>query len=279
MPFKKEFDNTYKLGIRTAVEELGAYCERVDEQEFEGRILDRIYNQIDKADLIIADMSGQNPNVFYEVGYAHALNKKVILLTNSSKDIPFDLKDYPHIIYNPLGISELILQLKNKIDFSFKNPDKQQIGNSTIEIFKEGQKIEEGSVIQYNISLPSRHDTIFESFTIDLKNNSNIIFERPLKLGLELTNLFVTNSEYALESEKLKISSTKQSNQKIIHLIDVKEDILPDCWFKLPLFLRSSPRETIPLGTTKLPSKAVIYSKNGTSTLSFSIELSVWQQE
>ena len=40
MPFKKEFDNTYKLGIRTAVEELGAYCERVDEQEFEGRILE-----------------------------------------------------------------------------------------------------------------------------------------------------------------------------------------------------------------------------------------------
>jgi hypothetical protein len=45
-------------------------------------------------------MTGQNPNVFYEVGYAHAIGKPVILLTQDVKDIPFDLKNYPHIVYN-----------------------------------------------------------------------------------------------------------------------------------------------------------------------------------
>ena len=99
MPFDESFDEIYQLGIRQSCIDAGAYCERVDEQYFEGTMLDRIYNQISKADVIIADMTGKNPNVFYEVGYAHALGKKTILLTKDQSDIPFDLKHYPHIIY------------------------------------------------------------------------------------------------------------------------------------------------------------------------------------
>ncbi|WKZ18271.1 MAG: hypothetical protein QY310_12650 [Candidatus Jettenia sp. CY-1] len=44
-------------------------------------------------------MSGQNPNVFYEVGYAHALDKLCVLMTNNASDIPFDLKHHRHIVY------------------------------------------------------------------------------------------------------------------------------------------------------------------------------------
>src|SRR4051794_14017841 len=99
MPFSEEFDDIYELGIKAACQEAGAYCERVDKQMFDEDILDRVYNQISKADIIIAEMTGRNPNVFYETGYAHALNKRVILLTQEAEDIPFDLKHYPHIIY------------------------------------------------------------------------------------------------------------------------------------------------------------------------------------
>src|SRR3954468_1693173 len=100
MPFDTSFDEIYKYGIKSACQEAGAYCERVDEQVFQESMLERIYNQISKADLIVSDMSGRNPNVFYETGYAHALNKRVILLTNNADDIPFDLKHYQHIVYN-----------------------------------------------------------------------------------------------------------------------------------------------------------------------------------
>lgn len=99
MPFRKEFDDIYEVGIKAAANESDVYCQRVDEQMYEGTILQRIYNQIAKADIIVSDMTGQNPNVFYETGYAHALNKKVILLTQKSEDIPFDLKYFPHIVY------------------------------------------------------------------------------------------------------------------------------------------------------------------------------------
>ena len=95
MPIKTEFDDIYRLGIKAAVEEAGIIAERVDEQIYHReRMLDRIYSQIVKADLTIADMSGQNPNVFYEVGYAHARERTCILLTSDAKDISFDLNQH-----------------------------------------------------------------------------------------------------------------------------------------------------------------------------------------
>ena len=99
MPFDAAFKDLYELGIKAACSEAGAYCERVDEQIYEESILQRVYNQIAKADLIVAEMTGRNPNVFYEVGYAHALGKEVILLTQRADDLPFDLRGFNHIVY------------------------------------------------------------------------------------------------------------------------------------------------------------------------------------
>lgn len=99
MPFDKAFDDIYKLGIKETASQLGLLAERVDEQIFREGILERIYRQIEVADLILADMSGQNPNVFYEVGYAHAKGKLCILMTRDAADIPFDLKHHRHIVY------------------------------------------------------------------------------------------------------------------------------------------------------------------------------------
>lgn len=99
MPFSKDFDDIYRLGIKETAEECGMIAERVDEQFYTEGMLERIYNQIEAADLIIADMTGKNANVFYEVGYAHAKQKLCILLTKEASDIPFDLKHHQHIVY------------------------------------------------------------------------------------------------------------------------------------------------------------------------------------
>ena len=121
MPFDPEFKDVYEIGIKEACESAGAYCQRVDEQIFHASILDQIYNQISKADVVIADMTGRNPNVFYEVGYAHALGKRTILLTKSAADIPFDLKHYPHIVYEG-SITKLRDQLKARVEWCIENP-------------------------------------------------------------------------------------------------------------------------------------------------------------
>ncbi|MBX3610096.1 MAG: hypothetical protein KF871_09375 [Hydrogenophaga sp.] len=114
MPFDSAFDDIYRYGIKRACEEQGCYCERVDEQMFDGSILDRIYHQIRSADVVVADLTGRNANVFYETGYAHGLGKRVILLTQRQEDIPFDLRHYHHIVYGG-RIADLATELGRRI--------------------------------------------------------------------------------------------------------------------------------------------------------------------
>lgn len=68
---------------------------------------------------------GRNPNVFYEVGYAHALGKPTILLTQRAEDIPFDLKHFPHIVYQS-KLMELREQLTRRVRWIVENPPSRQ---------------------------------------------------------------------------------------------------------------------------------------------------------
>ncbi len=122
MPFDTSFDDIYHLGIKKACENAQANAERLDDQIFTENMLQRIYEQISNAEIIVADMTGRNPNVFYEVGYAHALDKIVILITQNKEDIPFDLLHYPHIVYGG-KITELIPQLETKVRWAIKQAE------------------------------------------------------------------------------------------------------------------------------------------------------------
>lgn len=138
MPFNESFDDVYQLGIKAACQSEKIYCERVDEQYYEGSMLDRIYNQIQHADYIIADMSTKNPNVFYEVGYAHALQKKVVLITQEESDIPFDLKHFYHIIYSKNKLSVLNGKIKNRIDWYLVSDDTDHKPEFELQVFING---------------------------------------------------------------------------------------------------------------------------------------------
>jgi len=102
MPFMPGLDDVYHLGIREVVAEVGGSCERADEIQFVGGIIEKIYDSIKSADIIIAELTTPNPNVYYEVGFAHALGKPVILLTRNIKDTMFDLRGYNHVIYSSI---------------------------------------------------------------------------------------------------------------------------------------------------------------------------------
>lgn len=119
MPFSSEFDDIYKFGIKETAKNIGIKAERVDEQIYAEGILSRIYSQIDQADLIIADMTGRNANVFYEVGYAHAKDKLCVHLTQDTGDIPFDLQHQRHIVYGG-SIESLREQLEENLKWAKK---------------------------------------------------------------------------------------------------------------------------------------------------------------
>lgn len=99
MPFKHHFDVLYREGIQPACDLAKAACKRADEEIHNENILSVIYRNIRTADVIVADMTGQSPNVYFEAGYAVAMQKRMIFLTQDEKDIPFDLKQYYHVIY------------------------------------------------------------------------------------------------------------------------------------------------------------------------------------
>lgn len=162
MPFSQSFDDIYKIGIKETAESLDVLAERVDEQIFQEGILDRIYRQIDAADIIIADMTGQNPNVFYEVGYAHAKEKLCILLTKNSEDIPFDLKHHRHIVYEDsiLGLKESLVK---ELTWAIKQVENSNSSHINVSLSSSWGELETYSSFhkgQVNIS-------------IDLSNNSS----------------------------------------------------------------------------------------------------------
>lgn len=133
----------------------GAYCERVDEQHFRESILQRIYNQIAKADVVVADMSGKNPNVFYEVGYAHALGKDVILLTQKAEDIPFDLKHHHHVVYGD-SVADLLEKLVPRLRWSVNRRQSNNAvsGDPVLQFYVAGTELTEDGEVEVQIEGP-----------------------------------------------------------------------------------------------------------------------------
>jgi hypothetical protein len=99
MPFAEEFTDVWTLGIKPTVEKMDLSCRRADEFLHNRDIMQVIRDNIHHARLIIADMTTSNPNVFYELGYAHALNKHVLLITKDRDSVPFDLRNINNIEY------------------------------------------------------------------------------------------------------------------------------------------------------------------------------------
>jgi hypothetical protein len=109
MPFEKRFKRLYTGRIKPILTNRKWVC-NISEEIHEGReVISIIWEQILRADLIIADLSGRNPNVFYELGYAHALGKRALLLTQEINDVPFDLRHRQLVEYTatPKGYRNL----------------------------------------------------------------------------------------------------------------------------------------------------------------------------
>jgi hypothetical protein len=100
MPFAPAFDGIWETVLRPTVIQHGDTCGRADDVFSQGIVIDDVLKCIKNADYLIADLTGRNPNVYYELGVAHALKKGVILITQQISDIPFDLKSQRVIEYS-----------------------------------------------------------------------------------------------------------------------------------------------------------------------------------
>ena len=97
MPFKEEMREVYDIAIKPAIEQAGFTSLRVDELKGSFNINKKIIKFIFKSDAILADLTNWNPNVFYEMGVAHAIGNKTIMIIQK-KEIHHDPPTYlPHL--------------------------------------------------------------------------------------------------------------------------------------------------------------------------------------
>ena len=123
MPFDVKFQPLYDDHIKPTVRRAGLQCERADDIHGIAQITWDIWERINRSRFLIAELTGQNPNVFYELGLAHALSKDVILITQSMDFVPFDLKTIRCIAYDftPRGTQKLEKDLAETIGTLMKS--------------------------------------------------------------------------------------------------------------------------------------------------------------
>lgn len=100
MPFHEPFNKYYRSIIQPSILEAGIDSLRADEIYRPSEIIKDIYDYIKNAKVLIAELTGRNPNVLYELGYGHAIGKTAILMTQTMEDVPFDLRGFRCLIYD-----------------------------------------------------------------------------------------------------------------------------------------------------------------------------------
>ncbi len=102
MPFAEEMHDVFYFGIQEPVRSMGLVCERIDETAFTGDILDRVKKKIETASVVIADLTGANPNVYLEVGYAWGKGKPTLLLVRNGQELRFDVQGQRCLKYSSI---------------------------------------------------------------------------------------------------------------------------------------------------------------------------------
>lgn len=127
MPFSSPLGDYYAKIYKPAIEKAGLRPIRADAEIFgTGKIMDQICVGINSAKVLVAELTSRNPNVFYELGLAHALKKPVVLVSSNEGDVPFDLKHIRVIYYDvndPFWGNKLMDKVAENILSAIEKPE------------------------------------------------------------------------------------------------------------------------------------------------------------
>lgn len=120
MPINSDTEDRFHYGIEPSIDANGYLCERIDKSPGTGDLVDRIKQTIDRSSIVVADLTGSNPNVFLEVGYAWGKEIDTVLLINKEDVamLPFDVRTQTCVVYDSIHDLEhkLSATLKKLID-------------------------------------------------------------------------------------------------------------------------------------------------------------------
>ncbi len=118
MPFQEKLQPVYSDHILRVMKKLHLSCKRGDDFFSSRSIMEEIWSAIYHSRLCIADCTGRNPNVFYELGITHTVGRDCVLISQSIDDIPFDIRHLRIIIYEftPRGMKEFEITLHKTVE-------------------------------------------------------------------------------------------------------------------------------------------------------------------
>jgi len=227
MPFKGEFNQYYIEIIKPTVESMNFQCIRADEIYNPNVVMKDVFEKIEKSKFLIADVTGKNPNVNYELGIAHALNKPVIIISQSIEDVPFDYKHLRICLYRTDKVNwvrDLELELKKFISSIILNPQE-----SIIHTFKS-DLVKEHLATTYFL-----HETYLGfDYIMTQENVYEVLNDKTTILNRKYTILPSSNMSHLLQAfrvdkdgnfkiTELKDPTTHRSLNHIIHTQNEKE--------------------------------------------------------
>ena len=118
-----DWDEHYHNVIEETIKEVDMIPFRADGIYGTGLLIDRLWQGIQEAEVIIADLTGRSPNVLYEVGLAHVIGKKILILTMYADDVPVDLGQFVQIQYKEgKGLLQLARDLERNLKAARMEP-------------------------------------------------------------------------------------------------------------------------------------------------------------
>lgn len=201
-PFGNAYQDVY-FACKETCENINMNLFRGDEKYLSNDIFSQIIRYIVKANIIIANIDSKNPNVFYELGIAHTLGKRIILISNRNDSIPFDIQQYRILFYQDLN--SLKEMLPKYIDCALqddKNPNE---------------------IIQSKISSNKYKEQIHQ-YESELKNNP-----KDITILNKMFNLYLHEKQYK-QAKKiiLEILKIDPSNENALKQLGKIQYLLND---------------------------------------------------
>jgi len=184
MPFSDRFQGYYTHIFSPVLHQVGLLPVKVDEIYTPTQISHDIFELIQKAEIILADVTGKNANVNYELGIAHALGKKTVIITQSENDVPFDYKHLRYIQYDT-SYAEWERKLAEKVKKSVQST----LNMNTPSTYVTGDKLTDSFTFLQDTALDASYEisknTIIES---DLEGNCHVRQDWTIKARSDLSH-------------------------------------------------------------------------------------------
>lgn len=230
MPFEEKFFAVYEA-LKHEFEKDFAFSHAADCAN-QQNILKDIIQQIYEADVVIADLSDLNPNVFYELGIAHALNKKVIIITEDINSVPFDLRSYRVKEYSThfVKFAQLVETLRQYLDGAISG--KVVYGNPVSDFLNNKNVKNNQTLVEIETSVCEENEKGYLDFMAGIEENICTIAEYINKMASDMGQM---SDDMNSSTEKISsmgancpASFVKKEVKKVARSIKVFSDNLAE---------------------------------------------------